>query len=69
MCGVSKDRSAGFSVVCRLHDSGMVGSLVRFCVPLVLSFEAMPGLCCFLRATKGPPSYNIYSCTHYWFCG
>ena len=34
-----------------LFGSGMVSLLVRQCVPLLLSFVAMPGRCCFLRVT------------------
>ena len=48
MCGVSDDRCTGFSIVRRLFGSGVVG----LCVPVLSSFVAMPGLCCFLRVTR-----------------
>ena len=38
------------SVVRWLFGCGLVGFLVVLIVPLFLSFLAMPGLCCFLRA-------------------
>ena len=40
------------SVVRWLFGCGLVGLLVVLIVPLLLSFLAMPGLCCFLRVTQ-----------------
>ena len=45
------------SVVRRLFGCGLVVLLVVLIVPLFLSFLAMPGLCCFLRATHIYPRF------------
>ena len=45
MCGMSDGRCPGLSVVRGLFGSGMAGLLVLLCVPLFLSFMAMPRLC------------------------
>ena len=52
MCVVR--RKSGAQVYSDVHwpfGCGLVGFLVVLFVPLLLSFLAMPGLCCFLRAT------------------
>ena len=51
MCGVSDARCLRFSFVRWPFGGSMVGLLVVLFVPLLLSFLAMPGLCCFLRVT------------------
>ena len=43
LCGVSDDRCIGLSFVRCLFGGCMVVSLVVLCVPLLLSFLAMPG--------------------------
>ena len=40
------------SVVRLLSGCGVVGLVVVLIVPLLFSFLAMPGLCCFLRVTQ-----------------
>ena len=50
MCGVSAERCTGFCVVRKLFGNCMVGLFVLLGVPLILSFVAMPGLCCFFFA-------------------
>ena len=37
----------------------MVGLLVVLCVPLLLSFLATPGLCCFLNTQPGECRYLV----------
>ena len=63
MSGVSDDRCIGFSFVRWLFGGCMVGLLVVLFVPLLLSFLAMPGLCCLLCVTPKP-----CACLGCWIC-
>ena len=51
LCGVSVEKCVCFSFFPCLFGGCMVGLLVVWFVPLLLSFVAMPGLCRFLRLT------------------
>ena len=48
-CGASDDRCIGFSFVRWQFGGSIVDLLVVFDVPLLSSFVAMPGLCCFVH--------------------
>ena len=69
MCGVSDDRCIGCSFVRWLFGGFMVGLLVVLCLPLWLSFLAMPGLCCVLCVSHilMIPLHDVHACRRLYF--
>ena len=51
MCGLLDGGCTGFSVIRGLFGRGGAWLVCALQVPWFMSFEAMPGLCCFLRVT------------------